>query len=212
MKKEVLSAKVIPTKSYNNEWYQYTHPVTKELTQAEREILHKYLSDLSKKSSNNKEKQQKTNIVYKPDGHKISVTEFASMIDQIKTIHYSRNILNAPPKTEKEAIQMGWKKMKKSESVYHQIGKGNENNAKYVSPNGQLEAVYNGEGQLVIDPKNIGTYNFVSPDDKVGHIKLDVIPYYICGNSEEDTSTNKEKAEATLESLFRMNVEKIFGQ
>lgn len=55
-------------------------------------------------------------------------------------------------------------------------------------------------------------YNFVSPDDKEGHIKLDVIPYYIWGNAEEDATTGLEKTGATFKSFARMVFDKIMGE
>lgn len=117
-------------------------------------------------------------------------------------LHYGRNVLNEAPITEKAAIDSGWTKLKPSESVYHQIGYGNENNAKYVSPNGKMEAVYNLRGNLVNDLANVGTYNYSPPSDAIGHMLNDVIPYYLLGNSPDDITSGSDKIWVTLRAII----------
>ncbi|MFC4812437.1 hypothetical protein [Paenibacillus sp. GCM10023250] len=117
-------------------------------------------------------------------------------------IHYSRNVLNNAPKTQQEAIDAGWTQLKASDSVYHQLGSGNENNSKYVSPDGKLEAVYYSDGTLVRDIRNVGTYNFASPtDDKLNHMIYDVLPYYLLGNGSSDSTSGGDKFWVTLKAL-----------
>lgn len=115
------------------------------------------------------------------------------LLDDLEKIHYGRNNLNDPPPTEQQAIDQGWTKLPDYQSVYHQIGKGNETNSKYVSPDGKMEGVYDKEGRLVTDPVNAGTYNFEPPTNSSGHTKLDVLPYYILGNSPRDTTTIEDR-------------------
>ncbi|MBP1992920.1 RHS repeat-associated core domain-containing protein [Paenibacillus eucommiae] len=118
----------------------------------------------------------------------------------LTAIHYNRNVLNKAPSTEQEAIGAGWRKLKDSESIYHRIGFGNENNAKYVSPSGNMEGVYDQKGNFVTDPVNMGTYNFKGPDDAGGHTKYDVIPYFILGNSPNDPTTFWDKVWLTIKA------------
>jgi hypothetical protein len=116
--------------------------------------------------------------------------------------HYYRNVSNIAPGTESSAIDKGWKKLPDSQSVYHQMGYGNENNAKYISPDGKLEAVYNADGSLVTDIRNVGTYNYSPPGDGFSHFIKDVVPYYVMGNSPDDPTTMLDLWNATVQSIF----------
>ena len=72
-------------------------------------------------------------------------------------------------------------------ALYHQQGCGNEENVKYVSPDGHSEAIFNSNGGLVTDPVNGPTYNFADPrNDRIGHFLQDMLPYYIWGTSSDD--------------------------
>ena len=68
------------------------------------------------------------------------------------------------------------------DSMYHRNGPGNENNAKYISPDGHQEGVYRG-GSLVTDRINGGTYNYADPQNNpIKHFVIDMVPYFILGN------------------------------
>ena len=101
-------------------------------------------------------------------------------------MHYNRNRNNDHPPSEEDAINSGWRKLPDDQSVYRQQGEGNEDNRKYVSPDGKKEAVFDSEGDPVYDDVNMGTYNYKSPDDKLGHMTEDVLPYWKYGNTEKD--------------------------
>ena len=79
------------------------------------------------------------------------------------------------------------------------MGPGNENNIKFISPDGHGEAVFNPDGTLVTDPVNMGTYNFNSPNELLGvpHFVNDVLPYYVWGNSPEDPTTTWDLVKTT---------------
>ncbi|MBE6632775.1 MAG: RHS repeat protein [Ruminococcaceae bacterium] len=71
---------------------------------------------------------------------------------------------------------------------FHQFSAGEKRNKKVTWRNGQ-EGVYGSGGELVTDARDIGTYNFVNADGIVGligHTFVDVIPYFIFGNNDED--------------------------
>ena len=71
----------------------------------------------------------------------------------------------------------------------HQFTSPERNNKKYVSPDGKFEAIYDANGYLVDDPRDIGTYNFISPnEDGFGHFIVDVWPWIWHGNSLHDTT------------------------
>ena len=124
-------------------------------------------------------------------------------VENMREAHYARNEKNTNlPKTAEEAEAQGWKRC--DASLYHQfddrskaeiaedMARGFPNgNKKYLSGDGR-EVVYTPDGQqIVTDPQNMGTYNYVevdSTDDILGHLALDVIPYWLWGNSANDST------------------------
>jgi len=68
---------------------------------------------------------------------------------------------------------------------------GNEDNLKYVSEDGHHEAVFDCYGNLVVDPLNMGTYNYFGPRDLKGipHAIADVLPYMLFANGPSDFAT-----------------------
>ncbi len=126
------------------------------------------------------------------DGCVVEVT--AGVIVVTATIHWTRNYWNDDV-SYKDA-QASWTKMSPGESIYHtQVnavdpnGAGNE---KYVSPNGNSEAVFSACGSLVTNPTNQASYNYFSPYllGGIPHGITDVIPYYIFGNTPSDMLTS----------------------
>ena len=63
-----------------------------------------------------------------------------------------------------------------------------KSNKKYVSPDGRYEAIYDEKNHLVTDPRDVGTYNYASPDNWLGHFILDVYPWILWGNSPDDST------------------------
>jgi len=116
----------------------------------------------------------------------------------LQTIHYDiREALNIDlPPIMSDASDADWKSSKKDgpSADLHQFiapkpkSKKTEN-IKLVSQDGHREALYYCNGDFISDPRDIGTYNF-SPSGTVvgdiGHIVLDVIPYFIFGNNDKD--------------------------
>jgi RHS repeat-associated protein len=98
--------------------------------------------------------------------------------------HYNRNQYNITPSDPVEAKKLGWDNTIPAQ--LHQQGQGNEGNVKWVSPDGHHEVIFNKKGQIVNDPVNMGTYNLVSPKNKIGHGIEDVLPYWAWGNSPDD--------------------------
>lgn len=100
-------------------------------------------------------------------------------------IHYYQNVFNHTPANEAAAAApgSGWARMSQFNSSFHQYGPDGGLNSKWVSKSGHCEAVYDGNGSLITDNINGGTYNYSSPDaDPIGHIFQDVIPYLQWGN------------------------------
>ena len=133
-------------------------------------------------------------------------------IDIIKDIHYSRNDYNTYKggaflehidiskigKLDEEEIY-SWHHVIAS---YHQNTKLSiGNNIKLEDPTGHMEVVYDALGNLVIDARDIGTYNFAPSDtDRIlgifpnlisinDHNNLDVLPWREWGNSIDDNSS-----------------------
>ncbi len=114
----------------------------------------------------------------------------------LKEIHYMR--LNSPdqirellPKSPDEALKRGFVEALDKENWYHR-NKGQTGNKKYYHRVTGQEVIFDKDGKFVSDPENIGTKNYV-PDfsdsmGKVMHGFYDVLPYWIWGNSEKDTT------------------------
>ena len=111
--------------------------------------------------------------------------------------HYNRNSKNEPPPTEAE-VPKDWLTSDKNDTERehgpsanaHQFTSPDRSNVKYVSPDGTMEAIYNSKGELVEDPRDVGTYNFCpSGKSMIGHYIQDVRPWIRWGNSPEDTTT-----------------------
>jgi len=124
-----------------------------------------------------------------------------------RDLHYGRNKYNQKLVDEDEAIALKWQKLSPKKSIYHRMGKGNENNRKYVSPDGKMEAVFYGkdgigkEGTPINSAENEATYNYFSPNgiSAIGHVATDVLPYYIWGNSKQDSTTFAERITASYD-------------
>jgi RHS repeat-associated protein len=114
-------------------------------------------------------------------------------------IHYNRNTNNVVPPEESE-VPEDWDDDVPAD--YHQQGtcngRSNAGNKKYVGPDGS-EGIYDEDGNLVDDPVNGGTYNFVNPGGfwgDLGHVVVDVLPYYVAGNAPDDPTTFFERVAA----------------
>ena len=97
------------------------------------------------------------------------------------------------PQTENDALAAGWHGPKAAipgpAADCHQYTAVNGPNTKYVSPDGYRETIYDSQGQLVIDSRDVGTYNF-SPSGtfwgSVGHFFVDIVPWFLFGNDDDD--------------------------
>ena len=121
-----------------------------------------------------------------------NIATVASTAYIIQTVHYDvRKALNANiPESEGAAKIAEWIGPPDSPSAScHQYTATDGKNVKYVSPDGHREAIYNSKGYLVLDSRDIGTYNFSpsgNPGGTIGHALLDVIPWIIFGNDDDD--------------------------
>jgi type II secretory pathway pseudopilin PulG len=143
--------------------------------------------------------------VLAPIATKVAIAATATLVAQ--TIHYDvRQSKNSNlPSTAQTANNAGWRNSKKQDPVTNPNGGGpaadlhqysapkprdkKTENVKYVSPDGKREVIYDFEGNMVTDPRDIGTYNFVPSGsfwgDK-GHGLFDVVPWVLFGNSDDD--------------------------
>ena len=113
-------------------------------------------------------------------------------------MHFNRNNSQRPKVSYRDisASDSGFKKLPPEKSVFHRIGKGNENNEKWVNDKGE-EYVFNPSTyppRFVTDAVNMGTYNYLPASDLTGHYLLDVLPYILWGNSESDETTFSQRA------------------
>jgi RHS repeat-associated protein len=115
-------------------------------------------------------------------------------IDKIREAHYARNKLNNPPPNINEAFQRAdGKLLSTDESIYHMNGSLGKQNKKFVFADGS-EGVYNSMTGLPDNShQNMGTYNYMNSKgimsiETFGHFVYDMIPYWIWGNNEFDTT------------------------
>ena len=100
-------------------------------------------------------------------------------------MHWGRNSNNDEASYDAIDKDKTWTQLPNSKAIFHQMGKGNEKNEKYVNRDGR-EMVYrpssDGKASLVTSSKNMGTYNYVNPTgsiwNTIGHAILDV--FHIC--------------------------------
>lgn len=112
--------------------------------------------------------------------------------------HYYRNQFNDPKKANPKN---GGIVMSDKESALH-----GEGNIKSISPNGgNHERVVSGKTNQVLDednnPEFMGSYNVFNPRgsafERAGHAIVDVVPYVLFGNSENDPSNIFERTKNT---------------
>ena len=136
-----------------------------------------------------------------------------------KDWHYNRlrTPLQQPwalPQSPEEAEALGYTKAPDSQNLYHQFN-GQKGNVKYYHPLTGQEAVFDVNGRLVTDPKNIGTYNYFPPTDfytMVCHFFVDMVPYYKWGNSLEDNTPGVNRLFGPdILGRIRENVLEILG-
>ncbi len=131
-------------------------------------------------------------IMHSSEEIKSLATAIPDYISALKRIHYLRlkDFDQQPrnlPSSPQEAIMRGFTKAKPNENWYHR-GKGQIDNEKYYHKITGQEVVFDKNGEIVTDPENIGTKNYGSEPKSWDHVIYDVIPYYIWGNSPDDTT------------------------
>ena len=103
------------------------------------------------------------------------------------------------PKTPQEADDLNWKNSNPKSDINpngggpaadcHQYTSPDKSNVKFVSPDGHREVIYNSTGNMVLDSRDIGTYNY-SPSGtffgSIGHFFADMLPWYLFGNDDDD--------------------------
>ena len=119
-------------------------------------------------------------------------TAIPDWISALKKLHYFRlkefdQRLENLPQSPEEAVKRGFTKAAPNENWYHR-GKGQIDNEKYYHKITGQELVFDKNGKIVTDHENIGTKNYGTNPKSWEHVKFDVIPYYIWGNSPEDTT------------------------
>jgi len=109
----------------------------------------------------------------------------SDQIDRGRENHYNRNGNYGNQNVSYQEAQRSWND--DVPASYHRLGIGNEGNQKYVSTDGHSEAIFTENGVPVTDSLNGPTYNIADPtSNSFGHFVLDMVPYYIWGNSPYD--------------------------
>ena len=117
------------------------------------------------------------------------------------------------PQTPEEAIKRGFIRAPDHQNLYHR-NKGQIMNVKYYHPQTGQEVFFDYQGKVVTDPANIGTKNYGSDPDTLSHVWNDVLPYYIWGNSSNDTTPFEDRVlgpEIGLSIRFSLEeIQKVF--
>ena len=128
------------------------------------------------------------------------VTVVAATVAVVSTVayvaqshHYDKRKeknIDLPAKKD-EAVVRGWlssEDLNNPQADCHQYTSPNKSNVKFVSPDGHREVIYNYAGNIVLDSRDIGTYNF-SPSGtlfgSIGHFFADMLPWLIFGNDDD---------------------------
>ncbi len=119
--------------------------------------------------------------------------------DHVKKKHYERNQYNIDLPESKEDIDE-WKWEAEELANCHQFTapQNGEPNLKFVSPDGKREVIFDSDWNVVTDDKDIGTYNYASPDLRLAHGIVDVLPWIVYGNTPEDTTTIWDRIKGML--------------
>ena len=127
---------------------------------------------------------------------KVTIAAGATYLAQ--SAHYdvreARNDVDTLPQSPSDATDADWISSENGGPAAdcHQYTATNGPNIKFVSPDGHREVIYNSANDIVLDPRDIGTYNFCPSDElwysnkSIGHLFHDIIPWVIFGNSDDD--------------------------
>ncbi len=140
-----------------------------------------------------------------------TVTEKISMLRKLRDTHYNRNKLVNCNLPESYYTEQGIEKEGALSSLYHQKKQKEGENRKYVG-NGVFsffgmefispETVYYGDGTINDTPEDEGSVNIVSSKGSnvltfgwriSGHFVFDMLPYFVWGNSPDDSTTIIER-------------------
>ena len=93
------------------------------------------------------------------------------------------------------------------DAIAHNLNGENGNmdcRGKVGTPREHQQMIVAPNGMIVTSPENMGTYDFVSPSiSKRDHFTNDVAPWIIWGNSENDTTSGRERSKALLKGLIK---------
>ena len=111
----------------------------------------------------------------------------------IQSLHYDlRKAKNTDlPQTRQEAEEREWISSEEGgpSASCHQYTAKDRPNVKYVSPDGHREVIFDSSEKIVLDPRDIGTYNFCPSGTlfkDIGHFVVDILPWVIYGNDDDD--------------------------
>jgi RHS repeat-associated protein len=127
------------------------------------------------------------NVVVATAAAKVAIAATAAY--ELQCVHYDdrekRN--QGVPKTYNEAMSTPGADNTIS-AACHQFTAEDSANKKVCWPDGK-EGIYDSNGNLVTDPRDVGTYNYSVPNggwSSAKHFVLDIAPWAIFGNSDDD--------------------------
>jgi uncharacterized protein RhaS with RHS repeats len=115
-------------------------------------------------------------------------TFWGDLAAELQAQHYLRNYhnendaVNYRGVTRSDLRKMGFRRLTAWQSRYHQLGKGNESNEKWIHPDGR-EVVIRKDGSIDNSIENMGTFNYGPDPLSMKHVLYDVLPYEMWGNT-----------------------------
>lgn len=212
-----LSAQYAQIRSEHRRWYVFDH--SKAI--AAHAILIRMMHDLGSQPE----------ALYGHSHFDLFFETFDRHVRQLpyitEEIHYFRNELNrygeAPERLDEMVELVACGKWRLFSARYHRYEVTEPDAAyhvKFISANGRFEVVYHTEtGQIVIDPVNMGTYNYapgsIHPWKYYQHHQYDKVPWMKWGNTDQVSyeeikqkktrhgSTEQKNSTAELKQLIK---------
>lgn len=122
-------------------------------------------------------------------------------LEKIKEIHYNRNnYLNIPKNINLINYENLWYyRESKVKSELHQFWINDKSNIKIMSKDKRQEIIFDKFWNIDKTDENIWTYNFWTNESD--HVILDVIPYILFWNTQNDSTTYRERRNLSIMSI-----------
>ena len=165
-------------------------------TQEEKDVYHQWAEDFRNNdylTTGGEFKNVDEGIIFMPSLPGNTLTKDEHFFRNELNIQLSYNDIQKLNNNPDVPDCVKWDLLSLDASALHQNTAVGGPNLKYVSKDGHFEVVFNANHQIIYDPLDMGTYNYVSPNDAMGHAAKDVVPYYSYKGNVKDSNENPRK-------------------